>query len=171
MSHRDAYLAVDQGGARLASRGGGQREPGEGREMMPGMAQTGAAAETGPGCGCRRRSMDGLEARFGALLEDLAADRDRPDLVRRILLTAAYREDRKALTDLLFAVELDGIEKERAAAAAAVPRQRRGRHSAGGLSVVRAWIAVPLAAAWEVLKAHRVHAILAAGVTAVAGGG
>ncbi len=96
--------------------------------MMPEMTQD----DPLPGAACRNREMDTLEARFGALMEDLATNPDRPDLARRMsLLTAAFREDRAELVNLRFAVELAAIERDRTAAPP--PRQRTGRHSAVSL--------------------------------------
>ena len=142
--------------------------------MTPDSAQAGAAAETGTGCGCRRRDMDTLEARFGALMDAIAADPDRPDLARRMnLLTAAFREDRDELAKKMFVGALDEAEIERAyqrgradeRAAARVPAQRRGRHSAAGAprpgwqrAALRVIPVGMLGLAAKILSAHRVLA-------------
>ena len=82
---------------------------------MPSAARDDAAAGTGEALAVRRAEMDNLEARFGALMEDLAANPAFPGQDRRMTaLIAAYRADRKALIDVLFAVELDETERERA---------------------------------------------------------
>jgi hypothetical protein len=106
--------------------------------MMPGTAGEDAAPEAG--CGHLRHRADALLDQFAALMADVAADPDRPDLARRMaLLTAAFREDRAELAGHVFAdsyadaiearAEQRGFERGRAAerAAAAVPAQRRAR--------------------------------------------
>ena len=79
-------------------------------------------------CGQVRHRMDGLLTDYAALMTDLAADRDRPDLARRITaLTVALREHRAQLAGHVFA---DAFTAEQATAAGpgrhrAAPRPRR----------------------------------------------
>lgn len=91
----------------------------EWRPMMPGTAQeTGTPA----GCGALRRRMDDQLTQFAGLMADVAADRDRPGLARRMgRLTAAFQETRTALAGHAFA---DALTAETAA------RPETGRHRA-----------------------------------------
>jgi Family of unknown function (DUF6221) len=158
--------------------------------MMPETARDDDTAATG--CEVVRQRADALLAEFAGLMGDVAADRDRPDLARRMVtMTAALREVRAAVSGHALADELAGAIEARAEArgyarglaAAPVPAQRRGRHAARSGAVLRlapvvAVLALlrrslghhPAAAVKTALAAHKIAAaagsVLAAGGTA-----
>jgi hypothetical protein len=141
MSHTMLNLLVGMREATVVRRDAGQRKSlGRTHRMMPGVARDDAAAGTGEALAVRRIEMDNLEVRFAGLMEHLAANPAFPGQDRRMTaLIAAYRADRKALIDLMFAVELDETEREKAyqrghadglAAAARTPGRHRRRAAA-----------------------------------------
>jgi hypothetical protein len=99
--------------------------------MMPETARE--EPPPGPGCAGLRRRMDALLDRHAALMADIAADPDRPDLARRMtLLTAAFREARAELAGHVFA---DAFAAEAAAqdAAREAAAREAARHRAPGM--------------------------------------
>lgn len=103
--------------------------------MMPTTAHDEEPAATG--CEVVRQRADALLAEYGALMADIAADRDRPDLARRMVTMAvALREVRAAVSghaladELADAIEARAYRRGRAdERAAAVPERRKGRHA------------------------------------------
>ena len=134
--------------------------------MMPETAHDGEADRTG--CELVRQRADTLLAEFAALMADVAADPDRPDLARRMsLLTAALREQRAWLAGHVLADEYAGAIEARAEArgyqrglaAATAPGQRKGRHATQRsnvlLNVVRVLAPVAAGAGWLLRHAGR----------------
>ena len=162
--------------------------------MMPEVSAHDSEADR-TGCELVRQRADTLLAEFAALMADVAADPDRPDLARRMsLLTAALREQRAWLAGHVLADEYAGAIEARAEArgyqrglaAATAPGQRKGRHATQRsnvlLNVVRVLAPVAAGAGWLLrhagrhpaaavkasLAAHKV--IAAASVSALAAG-
>jgi len=147
--------------------------------MMP----NGVRRESVPGeqCAQVRDRMDQLLGEYTQLMDDIASDRDRPDLARRMtLLTAAFCESRAALGAHVFAdVYMAGREEdiradERAAERTAAAPGRRQASPAHGrrLRVLPAWIAGVIISIKALAKLYPIHAAGAtAAAVAVAGGG
>lgn len=131
-------------------------------------------------CGQVRARLDGLAAEYAALMGDVAADRDQPDLARRVTaLTVAFREARAQLAGHVFT---DAFTTEKTAAAAppgrhaAPPRRvadviplRRPRGAAHGLAPAAVAVALAGHGARHAITAHLRLALTtaaAAGVTA-----
>ena len=134
--------------------------------MMPETAHDGEADRTG--CELVRQRADTLLTEFAALMADVAADPDRPDLGRRMsLLTAAFREQRAWLAGHVLADEYAGAIEARAEArgyqrglaAATAPGQRKGRHATQRsnvlLNVVRVLAPVAAGTGWLLRHAGR----------------
>ena len=136
--------------------------------MMPETARDDAAA--GAGCAEVLRRLEGFVAGHGDVMARVMADPHLPDLGRQVNLnTAAARELRDVMAGHALGHDLLAAEYQRGhadgLAAAPVPRQRKGRHSAAGaprpgwqraaLKVVPVGM---LGLAAKILSAHRILA-------------